>query len=143
MKQLIKPLALAIAVTFAVPLVVDISADAAPRRAAKAKAKRGGGGGGFDGYWSVSLHTSYGNCPAGLRYPVYIRGGYISNGGGMDAQISGRVDGAGRVRASVYAQGQSGYATGRLSRSYGSGGWRSASAGCGGSWSASRGGGGY
>ena len=138
MKQLIKPLVLGLAMTIAVPLVADISADAAPKRAAKAKAK--GGGGGFDGYWSVSLHTTYGNCPAGYRYPVYISRGIVSNAGGMDAQISGRVDGAGRVRVNVYAQGHSGYGVGRLSRSYGSGSWRSASAGCAGSWTASRGG---
>ena len=143
MKQLIKPLVLGLAITVAVPMVMDISADAAPRRAAKHKGKGGGGGRGFDGYWSVSLNTSYGSCPAGYRYPVYIRGGYISNAGGMDVAISGRVDGAGHVRASVSAQGHSGYASGRLHGSYGSGGWRSASAGCGGSWSASRGGGGY
>ena len=102
MKQLIKPLVLSLAMTIAVPLVADISADAAPKRAAKAKAK--GGGGGFDGYWSVSLHTTYGNCPAGYRYPVYISRGIVSNAGGMDAQISGRVDGAGgAIRRAVGA----------------------------------------
>ena len=103
--------------------------DAAPRRAPVH------GGGGFDGIWSVSIVTSYGNCGS-LRYSVRIAGGRVESMG--DYSLSGYVSPSGGVSVTVSSGLGSASGSGRLHGSSGGGRWRSSGGECSGSWYASR-----
>jgi hypothetical protein len=91
----------------------------------------------FDGTWSIVLETTRGSCPAAVRAGVRILGGHVladDQGYGVD----GRVAPNGAVQVTVSAAGQTGGASGRLSRSAGRGRWQTSSGECVGEWTAAR-----
>jgi len=93
----------------------------------------------FDGAWSVLVVTDQGTCDRAYRYALQIADGrvYYDN---PSISVSGRVDGAGRVRVALNAGGQSASGYGRLAGKYGQGSWRGRSSGseCSGHWQAER-----
>ncbi len=134
MKTLLRAV-FAVAVTAALAAAVAVPSDAAPRHA---RAMRGGSHS-FDGEWSVSISSSYGNCSS-YRAGVRISGGRVYSSGG-DFNASGYVNPSGGISVRVSSSQGSAYGSGRLRGSRGSGRWRTNSGECGGSWYASRGGG--
>ncbi len=91
----------------------------------------------FDGVWSVSIVTERGSCDRAYRYPVSIVNGHARHVEPDSAfVISGRVAADGHVRVSVRRGSQEASGVGKLSRSAGSGRWRSAE--CAGYWQAER-----
>jgi hypothetical protein len=93
----------------------------------------------FDGAWSVLIVTDAGTCDRAYRYALRISDGRVYYDD-PSFNVSGRVDGRGRVIVSVNAGGQQANGSGRLSGSYGSGRWsgRSSTSQCSGHWEASR-----
>jgi hypothetical protein len=93
----------------------------------------------FDGTWSVLIVTDRGTCDRAYRYALRIADGrvYYDN---PNFNVSGRVDGAGRVRVALSAGGQSASGYGRLSGNNGQGSWsgRSSASQCSGHWEAER-----
>jgi hypothetical protein len=93
----------------------------------------------YDGLWSVSIYTRNGSCSASYRYPVAIVGSRVVAAEGEDSfQVSGYVTHGGRIGVTVSQAGQSATGFGRLSRTTGTGWWRTASGECSGVWSAVR-----
>jgi len=94
----------------------------------------------FDGAWSVVIVTRAGTCTPTLRYPVAITNGIITNGGGGQASVAGRVAPTGAVSVTVQSGGASASGAGHLSTTGGSGVWRGqGSTGfCQGTWQAER-----
>jgi hypothetical protein len=93
----------------------------------------------FDGLWSVSINTQYGSCPASLRYPVAIVGGQMQQAEpDFTYQIGGVVVSSGAVAVIVSSGGQNARGYGRLTRTAGSGWWRTDSNQCSGTWNAVR-----
>src|SRR5215471_3830480 len=93
----------------------------------------------FDGAWSVLIVTDRGTCDRAYRYALRIAEGRVYYDD-PSFNISGGVDGAGRVRVAVNAGGQSATGYGQLSGEYGRGSWsgRSSSSQCSGHWEAER-----
>jgi hypothetical protein len=93
----------------------------------------------FDGAWSVLIITDRGTCDRGYRYALRIADGRVYYDD-PSFNISGRVDGSGRVQVGVSAGGQSATGYGRLSGNYGRGYWSGRSSGsqCSGHWEAER-----
>ena len=94
----------------------------------------------FDGNWSVSIWTDRGGCDRGYRYELRIANGRVSYGGEGSFEVSGRVDGRGRVQVRVSRGNQSANGSGRLSARHGRGTWRgqSSASACSGWWEAER-----
>jgi hypothetical protein len=90
----------------------------------------------FDGTWSVSLVSSGGMCGSGSSSVLTVRNGSVRGGSGVS--VSGQVGPSGSVSLSLNKSGISGFASGRLSGSSGSGSWSVASLGCSGHWTARR-----
>ena len=134
MKTLLRAVfAVAVTAMLAAAVAVPSPSDAAPRHA---RAVRGGGTHSFDGEWSVSISTSYGNCGS-YRAGIRIAGGRVYATGG-DFNASGAVNGSGGISVRVSSSQGSAYGSGRLRGSQGGGRWRTNSGECGGSWYASR-----
>jgi hypothetical protein len=113
--------------------------DAATRKHVRAAVGRSTG---YDGMWSVSISTSYGQCGS-YRAAVRIAGGNVGAAGG-DFSLSGHVNANGGTYVTVSSSMGSASGSGRLHGSTGGGRWRSSGGECAGSWYASRrGGGGY
>jgi hypothetical protein len=95
--------------------------------------------GAFDGNWSVLIVTDAGSCDRAYRYALQIVNGQITYPD-QTIDVSGRVDGYGRVRVTVNAGGQSANGYGRLSDGSGEGRWsgRSSTSQCSGYWQAER-----
>ena len=93
----------------------------------------------FDGAWSVLVVTDRGTCDRAYRYALHIDNGRVSYDNPSIA-VSGRVDGAGRVRVALSAGGQSAAGFGRLAGNYGRGSWsgHSSVSQCSGHWEAER-----
>jgi hypothetical protein len=93
----------------------------------------------FDGAWSVLIVTDHGTCDRAYRYALRIADGQVYYDD-PNFSVSGRVDGAGRVRVAVAAGGQSANGYGRLSGNSGQGSWSGRSSGsqCSGHWEAER-----
>ena len=93
----------------------------------------------FDGAWSVLIVTDHGTCDRAYRYALHIADGRVTYDD-PNFSVSGRVDGAGRVRVAVSAGGQSASGYGRLWGNSGQGLWsgRSAASQCSGHWEAER-----
>src|SRR5262249_8405686 len=93
----------------------------------------------FDGAWSVLIVTDRGTCDRAYRYALRIAEGRVYYDD-PSFNISGGVDGAGRVRVAVNAGGQSATGYGQLSGDYGPGSssGRSSSSQCSGHWEAER-----
>ena len=97
----------------------------------------------YDGLWSVLVVTENGECDRAYRYSLRIRSGtvkYEGDPGGIDIDVSGKVDDGGRVAVSVGRGQQHANGTGRLSTDRGAGTWtgKSTSAACSGRWEAER-----
>lgn len=93
----------------------------------------------FDGKWSVLIVTDAGTCDRAYRYALNINNGRVSYDD-PSFNVSGRVDGRGRVSVSVSSGGQRASGAGQLSGNYGSGNWsgHSSSSACSGHWEAER-----
>jgi hypothetical protein len=93
----------------------------------------------FDGAWSVLVVTDRGGCDRAYRYALHIENGRVSYDN-PSISVSGRVDGAGRVRVALSAGGQSASGSGRLAGNSGRGSWsgRSSVSQCSGHWEAER-----
>lgn len=94
----------------------------------------------FDGIWSVIVITEEGNCDRAYRYPVRVVNGQIRYEGEAGINVSGRVDGSGRLNATISRGEQSASGTGRLTQRAGSGTWsgKSKTSACSGRWQAER-----
>ena len=130
------------AIAILVVVAVAAGGDAQAAKAAK-KTKGGKGGGstaGYDGLWSVLIITEQGTCDRGYRYSVRIRNGVVGHADPSNSsfRIGGRVSGGGGISVSVARGTQSAAGSGRLSRTGGSGRWRSARGECSGVWQAER-----
>jgi hypothetical protein len=98
---------------------------------------------GFDGLWSVLIITDSGECDRAYRYSLRVNKGTVSyqgDPGGIDVDVSGRIDSGGRVNVSISRGQQSASGTGRLGNDRGAGTWhgRSPTAQCSGRWEAER-----
>jgi hypothetical protein len=91
----------------------------------------------FDGIWSIVLETTRGSCPSAVRAGVRILGGRVL-AEDQSYGVDGRVAPGGAVQVTVSAIGQTGGASGRLSRAAGRGRWQTSSGECAGQWTAAR-----
>jgi hypothetical protein len=91
----------------------------------------------YDGAWSVTIMTQFGNCPSSLRYGVRVVRGRVL-GDDQSYQVYGIVAANGATRVTVAEQGQSASGTGRLSGNAGAGRWRTNTGQCAGQWTAER-----
>jgi hypothetical protein len=94
----------------------------------------------YDGQWSVLIITEAGTCDRAYRYPVRVTNGVLKYEGEAGVEISGRVDGSGKINATVQRGEQSANGSGRLSSSSGTGTWKgkSSTTACAGRWEAER-----
>jgi hypothetical protein len=93
----------------------------------------------FDGLWSVSIVTQYGDCNRGYRYPLRIVDGYVTKAD-VDPTyaIAGAVGRTGAIGVTVSGGGQSAIGVGRLMRNFGRGMWHTSNGQCNGNWTAER-----
>jgi hypothetical protein len=91
----------------------------------------------YDGNWSVTIFTKFGDCPSSLRYSVRVARGRVL-GDDQSYQVNGSVAPNGATRVTVSQNGQSAGGTGRLSGNMGAGRWRTSTGQCGGQWTAER-----
>src|SRR3974390_1691810 len=93
----------------------------------------------FDGLWSVSIMTQYGDCNRGYRYPLRIVDGYVTKAD-IDPSygVSGAVARTGAIGVTVSGGGQTASGVGRLGRNAGRGLWRTSNGECRGNWTAER-----
>jgi hypothetical protein len=125
--------ALVMAALFAASSILPT--DAAPRVAPQSRVTSQY----YDGVWSVSIVTMYGDCSRGYRYPVrIINGRVLKADNDPNYQVYGAVSRNGAIAVTVSGGGQTASGAGRLSRSYGSGRWRTTSGECSGQWTAER-----
>jgi hypothetical protein len=96
----------------------------------------------FDGVWSLRYETDKPECarPTTWRYALRISAGSISPARADDQTtiINGSVDADGNVRATVRRESDLAGGTGRLTDSFGSGGWTSPTRNCSGTWTVKR-----
>jgi hypothetical protein len=94
----------------------------------------------YDGLWSVLIITEKGTCDRGYRYAVRIKQGRVAHADPSNSSflIQGRVAGNGGIRVSVARGDKRADGSGRMSRTAGSGTWRSAQGECTGIWSAEK-----
>jgi hypothetical protein len=93
----------------------------------------------FDGAWSVLIVTDQGTCDRAYRYALRIADGRVTYDD-PSFNVSGGVDGSGRVCVAVSTGSQSATGYGRLSGNSGQGSWsgRSTTSQCSGHWQAER-----
>jgi hypothetical protein len=91
----------------------------------------------YDGAWTVTILTQFGNCPSSLRYGVRVVRGRVF-GDDQSYQVNGSVAPNGATRVTVSEQGQSASGTGRLLGNAGAGRWRTSTGQCAGQWTAER-----
>jgi hypothetical protein len=116
----------ALAITGAL-LLASTPSDAARRPASRSS---------YDGQWSVAIYTQRGDCGA-VRAALRIIGGRVY-AVDQSYQANGAVGAGGAIRVTVASGGRSASGSGRLSRTTGSGRWRSSGGECLGTWSAER-----
>jgi hypothetical protein len=90
----------------------------------------------YDGTWSVAIYTLHGDCGS-VRVAARIVSGRVYSED-QSYQANGTVSGNGVIRVAVAGFGRSASGSGRLSRNFGVGSWRSSRGECSGTWSASR-----
>ena len=123
---------LAIAVAALMAAASIMPSDAAPRRRATLTNA-------YDGIWSVSVVTVYGDCDRGYRYPLRIVGGHVLKADDDPVYaVAGAVGRGGVIGVTVAGGGQSAIGYGRLSRNAGRGVWRTSNGRCSGQWTAER-----
>lgn len=95
---------------------------------------------GYDGLWSVLIITEQGTCDRGYRYAVRIKQGRVAHAdpSGSSFHIQGRVANGGGIRVSVTRGDKRADGSGRMSKTSGSGSWRSAKGECSGIWTAEK-----
>jgi len=93
----------------------------------------------FDGLWSVSIMTQYGDCNRGYRYPLRIVDGYVTKADDNSSyDVAGAVARSGAIGVTVSGGGQAAMGTGRLTRNFGRGVWHTSNGECSGNWTAER-----
>jgi len=94
---------------------------------------------GFDGLWSVTIMTIYGNCDRSYRYPLVVQNGRVLKADTDSSyQVAGAVAHNGAIRVTVSGGGQTASGYGRLAHNRGAGVWRTSAGDCSGRWSAER-----
>ncbi|WP_026379494.1 hypothetical protein [Afifella pfennigii] len=88
----------------------------------------------FDGRWSVTVISEYGDCDRRFAIPVAVREGSVRYTGRFTSRASGDVSGEGRVVITFRHEGQVVHATGSLRSTFGNGAWESATLACSGTW---------
>lgn len=123
------------AVTMVTLLAASLSvpSDAAPRAVRHAATTV------YDGLWTVSIMTLYGNCNSSYRYPLRIASGRVVKADDDQSyQLYGAVGRSGAITVTVSGGGQTASGSGRLTRNFGSGRWRTSTGECSGRWTAQR-----
>ena len=123
------------AATMAIALVAGstLSSDAVPRSARYPSVKA------FDGLWSVSIVTYYGDCDRGYRYPLRIWDGRVLKADNdPNYNLAGAVARNGAIGVTVAGGGQTATGTGRLKGNVGAGIWHTTNGECSGRWTAER-----
>jgi hypothetical protein len=123
------------AATMAALLVVGsaLPSDAVPRHARYVPART------FDGVWSVSIVTYYGDCTRGYRYPLRIADGRVVKADDdPNYSVYGAVSRSGAIGVTISGGGQTASGTGRLTRNSGAGIWHTSNGECSGRWTAER-----
>lgn len=93
----------------------------------------------FDGIWSVSIVTYYGDCDRGYRYPLRIWNGQVVKADDdPNYQVAGAVARSGAIGVTVSGGGQTANGTGRLRGNTGAGIWHTSNGRCSGRWTAAR-----
>ncbi len=93
----------------------------------------------YDGLWSVSIVTVYGDCDRGYRYPLRIVGGHVGKASDDSSYaVAGAVGRGGAIGVTVSGGGQTATGTGRLWRNQGRGIWHTSDQRCSGRWTAER-----
>lgn len=94
----------------------------------------------YDGLWSVLIITEQGTCDRGYRYAVRIKSGRVGHADPSSSsfRIHGRVTRGGGIRVSVTRGDKSANGSGRMTRTSGSGTWRSSKGECSGIWTAEK-----
>lgn len=93
---------------------------------------------GFDGIWSVSIVTYYGDCSA-YRYPLRIwQGRVIKADDDPNYNVAGAVARSGAIGVTVAGGGKTASGTGRLRGNVGAGIWHTSNRECSGRWTAER-----
>jgi hypothetical protein len=93
----------------------------------------------FDGIWSVSIVTYYGDCDRGYRYPLRIwNGRVVKADDDPNYQVAGAVAGSGAIGVTVSGGGKTATGTGRLRGNTGGGIWHTSNGRCSGRWTAAR-----
>ena len=94
----------------------------------------------FDGNWSVVVITENGTCDRAYRYPIRVVNGALKYDSESGIEITGKVDGRGRIKASIRRGEQHANGTGQLSQNAGAGIWtgKGAATECSGRWEAER-----
>jgi hypothetical protein len=124
-------LAATLAVFMAATAIMPSDAAAARRRAPLTSA--------YDGLWSVSIVTIYGDCDRGYRYPLRIVGGHVVKASDDPSYaVAGAVGRGGAIGVTVSGGGQAATGTGRLWRNQGRGVWHTSNLRCSGRWTAER-----
>jgi hypothetical protein len=109
----------------------DAAASATRRRAPLTNA--------FDGLWSVSIVTVFGDCDRGYRYPLRIVGGHVTKADEDSSYaVAGAVGRGGAIGVTVSGGGQAAVGRGRLWRNQGRGVWKTSNGRCSGRWTAER-----
>jgi hypothetical protein len=126
MKNFLRPIFVASFAVF-LAMVASVPSDAASRAAGRSS---------YDGSWSVAIYTTRGDCGS-VRAALRIYGGRVY-AEDSSYQAYGAVNASGAIRVTVASSGRSASGTGRLTRTYGSGRWRTATGECLGTWAAQR-----
>jgi hypothetical protein len=93
----------------------------------------------FDGIWSVSIMTQFGDCTRGYRYPLRIVDGYVTKADTDPTYaVAGAVARSGAIGVTVSGGGQTATGVGRLTRTAGRGLWHTSNNECSGNWIAER-----
>jgi len=93
----------------------------------------------FDGVWSVSIVTYFGDCDRGYRYPLRIWDGRVTKADSdPNYQVGGAVARSGAIGVTVSGGGQTASGTGRLHGNSGAGIWHTSNGRCSGRWTAER-----
>ena len=94
----------------------------------------------FDGSWSVLVITEEGSCDRAYRYPIRVENGDLRYQGDASFNISGQVEGSGKVKVNISRGNQSANGSGQLSEKQGAGKWqgKSPTDQCSGRWEAER-----
>lgn len=93
----------------------------------------------FDGVWSVSIMTAYGDCDSSYRYPLRIwYGRVIKADTDPNYDVGGAVARNGVIAVTVSGGGKTASGTGRLRGNAGAGVWQTSNGTCSGRWTAER-----